>query len=185
MNSFRHFLAKMPPPSRGRLKQHSPRHEKRTNDASGSLVGAFATLAWCLNAPTRIEGAPSFNGQPDAVSNFARRGDHRSPENHGFIAPQRRTIFIKCRDRRPRLSETKEFLLCKWLHTNSRTKSKISFFSDSRGRLSLQGYGGIFSFNGQADNFSIFVRCTLSHLKLDTPPLSVTLRVPPLPKGEA
>ena len=50
-----------------------------------------------------------------------------------------RSISLKpCRDRRPRRSEKKKHLLCVWLHTNSRLKSKICCFPDRRGRRSLQ-----------------------------------------------
>ena len=49
------------------------------------------------------------------------------------------SICLKpCRDRRPRRSEKKKRLLCVWLHTNSRLKSKICCFPDRRGRRSLQ-----------------------------------------------
>ena len=56
-----------------------------------------------------------------------------------YTATLFRSIPLKpCRDRRPRLSEKKKRLLCVWLHTNSRLKSKICCFSGRRGRRPLQ-----------------------------------------------
>ena len=63
----------------------------------------------------------------------------RVDETVNFAATLFYSISIKpCRDRRPRRSEKKKRLLCVWLHTNSRLKSKICCFPDRRGRRSLQ-----------------------------------------------
>ena len=91
-------------------------------------------------------------------SDFHKRAIHESPLRSriditvNFAAALFRPIFLKpCRDRRPRRSEKKKRLLCVWLHTNSRLKSKICCFSGRRKAIAAAPYRQKFKPHRYAD----------------------------------